>query len=380
MGEIMTRKTSVSIHDEAWVINGEATYLGQSFRDWRIEGLLLNSRMVNAIFDDENEHTRFLWHYPDSGMWDPERNVQEFLAAMPAYRAHGLLAMTLNLQGGAPSGYYRESDFRAHLAAMGVEISDEQLWAGVPGPQSQPWHNSTFDATGKLKPPYLDRLTRILDQADALGMVIILGLFYQGQDERLRDEAAVRRAVDNACTWVLAEGYTNVVIEINNECNTRYEHEILQPGRVHELIAQAKAITHEGRRLLVSTSYGGGGWIPSEAVAEVADFLLVHGNGISDPQQIANVVDRCRALNSYTPKPILFNEDDHFGFDQAENNFTAALSRYASWGYFDPGAGAGGQVAFGNYQDGYQLIPAHWGINTARKREFFAFLKRVTAS
>ncbi len=270
----MERKTAVAIQGDAWLINGKPTYPGRTFRDWRIEGLLLNSRMVNAIFDDENEHTRFLWHYPDTGTWDPERNTREFLAAMPKYRAHGLLAMTLNLQGGAPSGYYREPEFRAHLASIGVEIGDELLWAGVPGPHSQPWHNSTFDAAGKLKPPYLDRLTRILDQADELGMVIILGLFYQGQDERLRDETAVRHAVDNACTWVLEQGYTNVVIEINNECNTRYEHEILQPGRVHELIAQAKQITHKGRRLLAGTSYGGGGWIPSEAVAEVSDFLI----------------------------------------------------------------------------------------------------------
>ena len=376
----MTRKTDVSIKDEAWLINGKLTYQGQTFRDWSIGGLLLNSRMVNAIFDDENEPTRFLWHYPDTDAWDPERNTREFLAAMPDYRTHGLLAITVNLQGGAPSGYYRVPEFRAYLASIGVEIEDDLLWAGVPSPLSQPWHNSTFDAVGNLKQPYLDRLTRILDRADDLGMVVILGLFYQGQDERLRDEAAVRHAVDEACSWVLEQGYTNVVIEINNECNTSYEHKILQPERVHEAIALAKNITRDGRRLLVGTSYGGGGWIPSEAVAKVSDFLLVHGNGITDPREIADVVDRTRALATYTPKPILFNEDDHFDFDQPENNFTAALSRYASWGYFDPGEGAGGQVAFGNYWDGYQLVPSNWGINTARKRAFFDFLKEVTAS
>ena len=376
----MTRKTTVSIKDETWLVNGNLTYQGQTFRDWSIEGLLLNSRMVNAIFDDENEHTRFLWHYPDTDAWDPERNTREFLAAMPDYRAHGLLGITVNLQGGAPSGYYRMPEFRKYLASIGIEIADDLLWAGVPSPMSQPWHNSAFDADGNLKQSYLDRLTRILDRADDLGMVVILGLFYQGQDERLRDEAAVRHAIDEACRWVLEQGYTNVVIEINNECNTRYEHELLQPERVHEAIALAKDVTRNGRRLLVGTSYSGGGWIPSEAVAKVSDFLLVHGNGITDPREIADIVDRTRALATYTPKPIVFNEDDHFNFDQPENNFTSALSRYASWGYFDPGEGAGGQVAFGNYRDGYQLVPVNWGLNTARKREFFDFLKEVTAS
>ncbi len=376
----MTRKTDVSIQGEDWLINGKLTYEGRTFRDWKIEGLLLNSRMVNAIFDDENEHTRFLWKYPDTDRWDPDRNTQEFLDAMPTYRAHGLLGLALNLQGGAPTGYYREPGFREYMASIDVEIADELLWAGVPSPLSQPWHNSTFDADGNLKQSYLGRLTQILDKADELGMVVLLGLFYQGQDERLRDESAVRHAIDEACGWLLDQGYTNVVIEINNECNARYEHELLQPERVHEAIAQARTITRNGRRLLVGTSYGGGGRIPSEAVAEVSDFLLVHGNGITDPRKIADVVDRTRELATYTPKPIVFNEDDHFDFDQPENNFAASLSRHASWGYFDPGVGAGGVVAFGNYRDGYQLIPANWGLNTDRKREFFAFLKEVTGS
>ncbi len=84
------------------------------------------------------------------------------------------------------------------------------------------------------------RLERILDRADELGMVAILGIFYFGQDQRLDDEAAVKRAVDNTVDWVFDRGYTNVLIEINNECNVRYDHAILQPERVHELIEQVK--------------------------------------------------------------------------------------------------------------------------------------------
>ena len=211
-------------------------------------------------------------------------------------------------------------------------------------------------------------------------MVVILGLFYFGQDERLRNEHAVKRAVDEACGWLLDQGYTNVIIEINNECNVqRYEHEILQPHRVHELIQQAKGITRNGRRLLVSTSYGGRR-VPDDSVAAVADFLLMHGNGVTDPNRIAEMVGEARALPSYKPMPILFNEDDHFNFDQPSNNFTVALSRYAGWGYFDPGEGAGGSAAFGDYSEGYQLVPTNWAINTPRKRAFFDLLKEVTGA
>ena len=61
--------------------------------------------MVNAIFDDETDSTRYRWVYPDTKSWDAERNTQEFLANMPIYRKKGLLAFTVNLQGGSPQGY-----------------------------------------------------------------------------------------------------------------------------------------------------------------------------------------------------------------------------------------------------------------------------------
>lgn len=375
---MVSRKTEVSVDGDAWLINGEPTYKGREYQGHKIEGLLLNSRMVNAVFDDDNEHTRMLWQYPDTGAWDADRNTNEFVAALPEYKAHGLLAVTVNLQGGAPLGYYRLDEFRDSMRSHGVNASDEQLWAGLPGPESQPWHNSAFDAEGNLKQPYLDRLTRILDKTDALGMVVILGLFYFGQDERQRDEDAVRRAVAETCGWLLAQGYTNVIIEINNECDVaRYEHEVLQPHRVHELIEQAKGVTRNGRRLLCGTSYRGRS-VPSDAVAAASDFLLMHGNGVTDPTRIAEMVDESLALPSYRAMPVLFIEDDHFNFDQPLNNFTSALSRYASWGFFDPGEGAGGKAAFGDYIEGYQNVPVNWGMNTPRKRGFFDLLREVT--
>ena len=64
----------------------------------------MNSRMANAIADDENPETRGAWSYAD-GPWDAERSTREFIAALPAYRAHGLLAVCLNLSGGSPQGY-----------------------------------------------------------------------------------------------------------------------------------------------------------------------------------------------------------------------------------------------------------------------------------
>jgi hypothetical protein len=348
----MPGATTVGIEGERFLLNGRPTYADRVFEGHRVEGLLFNARLVQGIFDDANPATRDRWAYPDNGRWDPERNTDEFVAAMPDWRAHGLLAFTLCLQGGSPEGYSR----------------------------AQPWDNSAFAPDGSLKPAYLGRLARILDRADELGMVVILSLFYFGQDERLHDEAAVVRGVDEAARWLLTRGVTNVVLEIANECDVpRYEHAILRPDRVHELIERARGIEVGGRRLLAGTSYGGGS-LPGDRVVAVSDLVLLHGNQVDDPLAIGDMVARTRALPSYRPMPIVFNEDDHFSFDRPSSNLRAALEAYASWGFFDPGAAAGGSSARGDYVEGYQLVPVNWRINTPRKRAFFDTIRRITGA
>ena len=153
-----------------------------------------------------------------------------------------------------------------------------------------------------LRADYLARLGRILDQADELGMVAIVGYFYFGQDQRLADESAVVSATDAATRWLLDGGWRNVLVEVNNECNVAaYDHAILKCARVHELIARVRAVRRDGRRLLVSTSYGGGA-IPGENVVRASDFLLLHGNGVSDPARIGEMVRTTRALAADTSK------------------------------------------------------------------------------
>ncbi len=370
--------TLISISGDAWLIDGLPTYPNRHHNGQKVEGLLMNSRMTNAVFDDENPITRPLFAYPDTNEWDPDRNTNEFIAQLPTYRAHGLLAVTVNLQGGSPTGYYREPLFREIIKTRSINATDKEIWAGLPSSASQPWHNSAFNPDGSLKPEFLDRTDRIIKACDQLGMIVILGYFYFGQDERLDNESAICNGVDQATKWLLDMNYGNVLIEINNETNIpRYEHEILQPHRVAELIVRAQSIEANGRCLLVGTSYGGNR-VPHDDVADVSDYIMLHGNGVTEPPRIAEMVEQTRALSSYSPKPILFTEDDHFDFDKPQNNFLSALSAYASWGYFDPGEAAGGSATFGDYHDGYQNIPTNWGLNTQRKQDFFGLLAEVT--
>jgi hypothetical protein len=301
--------------------------------------------MVQGMFDDLNPETRGRWAYPDTKVWEADRNTREFIEAMPEWRRHGLLAFTLNLQGGSPEGYSKD----------------------------QPWHNSAFASDGSLRPDFMARCGKILDRADDLGMVVILGYFYFGQDERLTDEAAVIRAVDHATEWLLDRGYRNVLVEINNECNVRYDHAILKPQRVHELIERVHGKTRDGRRLLVSTSYGGR-VVPKPNVIRTADFLLLHGNGANEPEQITEQIRATKTAIGTRELPILFNEDDHFDFDKPRNNLVAAIEEHVSWGYFDF------RKRGESFDDGFQSVPVNWAISSPRKRAFFEKLQEITGA
>jgi hypothetical protein len=123
--------TEVSIDGTRFLLNGSPTYEGVSDRGRPIEGLLFNSRMVQAIFDDENPETAVHWRYPDTGVWDPDRNTDEFCAMLPEYRRYGLLGVTVGLQGGG--------------SIYVPEVYDAYV-------------NSAFTPEGELKPAYCDRL------------------------------------------------------------------------------------------------------------------------------------------------------------------------------------------------------------------------------
>ena len=155
---------------------------------------------------------------------------------------------------------------------------------------------------------------------------------------------------DNTLDWLFVHDYRHILIEVNNECNIRYDHAILQPERVHELIEWVKGYERNGRRFHVGTSYGGN-FIPLPNVVRSSDFLLLHGNGVSEPERIAEMVQQTRAVDGYQPMPILFNEDDHFDFDQPRYNMLAAISQYASWGYFDF------RMSGEGFDEGYQSVP-----------------------
>lgn len=341
--QLNQKKTVVEIKGEQFYINGKPTYEGRVWNGNKVEGLLMNSRMVQGTFDDLNPETRELFAYPDTKKWDPERNTKEFVNAMDEWKKYGLNSFTINLQGGSPTGYGNKA-----------------------------WINSAFYPDGELRSDFMKRMKKILDKADDLEMAVILGVFYFGQDQNLEDENAVIAAVRNTVNWIFKEGYRNVLLEINNECNIKaYDHEILMPDRVHELIDMVKNMEHNGYSLLVSTSYGGN-TVPKPNVVKSADFLLIHGNGVNTIEKMEMLIRNTRAVEGYRPMPVVINEDDHYDFDKKRNNFTTSVENYVSWGFFDYRRDGEG------FEEGYQSVPVDWGINSERKKGFFNTVREIT--
>ncbi|MCX8037781.1 MAG: glycoside hydrolase family 5 protein [Candidatus Sumerlaeia bacterium] len=271
------RAMRIAIVGGKWHINGTVTYPGAP-----AEGLLMNVRMVNATFEDR-ARTDF----------DPDANTGKFLAQIPDYYAHGVRAFTLCLQGGMP---------------------------GYEGAV-----NSAFNPDGSLREAYMARVARVIEACDRQGIAVILGCYYQRQDQILKDADAVRAGVVNVVRWLRTNDFTNVLLEVANEYEHKgFDHEIIRTtnGMV-ELIKLAKKTDPA---LLVSASGYGHGRI-NESVAEACDFLLPHFNNTP----VKDIPVRILSLKKFG-KPIVCNEDDKIG-EEAARAAEACVANGASWGF-----------------------------------------------
>jgi hypothetical protein len=304
--------TTVSISKTQWRINGQITY-----PDTPAEGLLMNVRMVNSTFEDR-KRTDF----------DSDENTSRFILKIPEYNSYGVRAFTLNLQGGFP---------------------------GYEGAV-----NSAFKPNGELRTNYTNRIKRVIEACDKNGMVVILGLFYQRQDQILRDEQAVKRGVVNAVNWVKENGLTNVAIEIANEYDHKgFDHDIIRTaeGEV-ELIRLAKK-TAPG--LLVSASGLGHGRM-NDLIAKEADFILIHFNGT----KVEDIPARIKALKKYN-KPIVCNEDDKVGVEGARA-LQACVENGCSWGFMHSKLNQYEPFEFNGYDDDQNVYDKFKQVTTPTHR------------
>ena len=331
-------QTHVEIDGTRFLVNGQPTYQGTD-----VQGLLFNVRTVNATFDDTLSKVNWFdddgsrpengcaghgpWRSPGSA----EANTRRYVEGLSEYLAHGVLAVNLNFQGGHPLNGKPWIEEGAGSAGR------------RPNGHRDFYHNSGFDADGSIDAGHAQRISQIIEACDRLGMVVILQLFYFGQDSIFEDEKAIRTAVDSAVDWVCGKGYGNVIIEIANEVmEGHYHHAILKPGRVTELIRRARerARNQHGRAMLVSTSEAAllsdRHWTEAQIdeVFSATDLVIIHGGDNVETGRVGDAAELVRKVEyiqgrpwfKERPRPILTNES------QGEQAFEAIVRRGISYG------------------------------------------------
>jgi hypothetical protein len=287
--------TGVSLVDGKWHFNGSILNPGTP-----AEGLMINVRLVNATFEDSRDST-----------FNADQNCDNFIEVIPVYKSLGVNAITLNVQGGMP---------------------------GYEGAV-----NSAFASEGSLKQHYFDRVERVIRECEANDMIVILGLFYQRQDQLLQDSSAVKQAVVNGINWITEKGFQNVLVELANEFpHGGFDHDLIRTDAgMAELIRLAKKTNPQ---LLVSASGLGNGTLSPRVIA-ASDFLLIHFNGTP----VEEIPARINDLKKYD-KAIVCNEDDKVG-GEACAALLASIENNCSYGYMNKSVNQYKPFEFNGQQD-----------------------------
>ena len=311
-------KTRLSIEGQLFKINDKLVYSEIKGSSPDVHGLLMNARFIQGIFDDKAAPERFARFGWDK--WDPERNTDELIKALPEWYAYGLRAFTVSLQGGMPVFTIENSSI----------------------------NNNPFSEDGKtIDPAYLKRLDRLIRGADEIGMVVIVSILYQGQVNRMKDGAVIRNSVRTASEWLKNQGFTNVIIEIANEHtvgNFQQRPLVYSVEGMTTLMEIAKEASGG-----IPVGCSGGGIQMHKGVAEYSDVILIHGNS-SRKEDYHQFVKRVKSWD--LDKPIVCNEDSPL-----ITQLDVAFDTRTSWGYYN------------NLSK--QEPPVYWGIFNAEDL-FFA--------
>ena len=302
-------KTKVSIEGNKFLINGKLVYSEIPTVNPKSLGLLWNQRVVQGVFDDKADRTRF--NQFKMGVFDPEKNTDNLIASLPEWYSYGLRAITVCFQGGWPVG--------------AVDVTTI--------------NNNPFGTDGKtLDSAYASRMDRIIRAADEIGMVVIVCFLYWAQANYLKDGRAVAEAVKTGSKFLKDNKYTNVIIEVANEYN-------IGPFSSHPLVHYP-----EGMAMLIKTAReasggmltgcSGGGIMADKEVIEESDIAFVHGNGGTRGEYYDFLLKVKKWADG---KPILCNEDS-----PCCTRVDLAMELDTSWGYYN------------NYTK--QIPPADYGV------------------
>jgi hypothetical protein len=217
--------------------------------------------------------------------------TQRLVANLDNYAAHGINLISVSLQG--TNGGFPDVD------------------AGPNG----------FTPDGRLIAAFGRRLEQVIRAADARGMVVSVVLMMPRKDELLRDEAAVRQAIESSARFLEERGLRNVIVNLYQEFNhpTRIDHEIFREpdgaAKKAQLAAWFDAIAPDIEVGIVSNHLSGSGMdFPG------CDVRMYH--------EAVPIPDGAFSLNTETPDEDMSGNEGVFNSHQIAN-MQATWERYA---------------------------------------------------
>lgn len=314
-------KTSYQIQGRDFYINDRITYSEIPGVKESSKGLLFNARFIQGLFQYRNQDGRFDRF---GKKFDPERNTDELIAALPQWYRYGLRAFTVGLMGGGPCMSHKDwGDFEFGSFSADGKTLDESVKA---------------------------RLVRVIQAADELGMLVIVSFLYHGQFRYLGSDEAVENACKTATEFLCSLDYDNIIIEVANE------YDVIQRfvswtelGRRENMAALVEKVRGWcGGRFAVGSSFCD--FDESDRlVMQASDVCLFHGNHT----RRETLHERARRVREWCPdKPLVVNEDSAMA-----TQLDVAFEDHFSWGYYN------------NMTK--QEPPCDWGVTDGEDR-FFA--------
>lgn len=291
----------------------ELTHSESKYRG-KARGKLMVLRLAQGLFDDE-----WMTEY----QFDPEANTSRLIEALDTYKEHGVLSIAISLQGGNP-GYSAEANKinRRNAALLGEK---EGLLV------------SAFRADGSLKPEWLNRLERVIVEANKRGMIVCLMYFYQGQDEVFETPETMVAGAKSVTDWLIKKNFRNVIIDVANEWDIQgqtWDHGRFIPEYITQLVAEIRERFQDAEFTLPIGASTGGSMSYPESLARFCDLVILHGNGRSPGEKLQKV----RQHTDYG-RPVWMNEDDngrettleHLALEKASADIL--FENGAGWGY-----------------------------------------------
>lgn len=137
------------------------------------------------------------------------------------------------------------------MTAHGINLISVALQGtngGFPNVDAGP---NGYRADGTLRPDFANRLEVLIREADKRGMVVAIYLLQPRKDQELRDEAAVKKALQETGRFLTGRGLKNVLVNLMHEFShqERADHDILRepdgPAKKAKLAAWFHAVAPE---------------------------------------------------------------------------------------------------------------------------------------